>query len=174
MPGHRSRGRAALPFTPTPDPERRASSPALHPNTGPGAEGGGGWPMHATAQPWHAEGRPSPTGRTAETAGDSTLANPDHQSLGRPGFNVQILLLPPALCKEMPWSKDCWAYAKRRPFTEPSMLLCPTSADSNLRLLTAREKPKSFSQTFSHPSLRAYETHCSASSSAEQSRSFPS
>ena len=31
-------------------------------HTGPGAEGGGGWPMHATAQPWHAEGRPSPTG----------------------------------------------------------------------------------------------------------------
>jgi hypothetical protein len=29
-----------------------------HPHTGPGAEGGGGWPMHATAQPWHAEGRP--------------------------------------------------------------------------------------------------------------------
>ena len=32
------------------------------PHTGPGAEGGGGWPMHATAQPWHAEGRPLPTG----------------------------------------------------------------------------------------------------------------
>ena len=31
-----------------------------HPHTGPGAEGGGGWPMHATAQPWHAEGRPLP------------------------------------------------------------------------------------------------------------------
>ncbi len=28
----------------------------------PGAEGGGGWPMHATAQPWHAEGRPLTTG----------------------------------------------------------------------------------------------------------------
>jgi len=36
--------------------------PCLHPHTGPGAEGGGGWPMHATAQPWHAEGRPPPTG----------------------------------------------------------------------------------------------------------------
>ena len=32
-----------------------------HPPTGPGAEGGGGWPMHATAQPWHAEGRPLAT-----------------------------------------------------------------------------------------------------------------
>jgi hypothetical protein len=42
-------------------PQRRESGPASHPNTGPGAEGGGGWPMHATAQPWHAEGRPSPT-----------------------------------------------------------------------------------------------------------------
>ncbi len=47
VPGHRSRGWAAMP---------------AHPHTGPGAEGGGGWPMHATAQPWHAEGRPSPTG----------------------------------------------------------------------------------------------------------------
>jgi hypothetical protein len=40
-------------------PQPRESSPACHPSTGPGAEGGGGWPMHATAQPWHAEGRPS-------------------------------------------------------------------------------------------------------------------
>ncbi len=48
MPGHRSRGRTAL--------------PATYHHTGPGAEGGGGWPMHATAQPWHAEGRPLPTG----------------------------------------------------------------------------------------------------------------
>jgi len=32
-----------------------------HPHTGPGVEGGG-WPMNATAQPWHAEGRPLPTG----------------------------------------------------------------------------------------------------------------
>ena len=31
------------------------------PHTGPGAEGGGGWPMQATAQRWHAEGLPSPT-----------------------------------------------------------------------------------------------------------------
>jgi len=47
LPSHRSRGRAAEPATPI---------------TGPGAEGGGGWPMFATAQPWHAEGRPLPTG----------------------------------------------------------------------------------------------------------------
>jgi hypothetical protein len=40
-------------------PQPRESGPASHPNTGPGAEGGGGWPMHATAQPWHVEGRPS-------------------------------------------------------------------------------------------------------------------
>ena len=32
-----------------------------HLHTGPGAEGGGGWPMQATAQRWHAEGLPSPT-----------------------------------------------------------------------------------------------------------------
>jgi len=43
-------------------PQPRESGSARHPNTGPGAEGGGGWPMHATAQPWHAEGRPSTTG----------------------------------------------------------------------------------------------------------------
>ena len=36
-------------------PQPRESGPASHPNTGPGAEGGGGWPMHATAQPWHAQ-----------------------------------------------------------------------------------------------------------------------
>jgi len=39
-------------------PQPREGSHARHPHTGPGAEGGGGWPMHATAQPWHAEGRP--------------------------------------------------------------------------------------------------------------------
>jgi hypothetical protein len=39
------------------------------------------------------------------------------------------------------------------------MPLCPTSAGSNLRLLTAGKKGKPFSQTFSHPSLRADETH---------------
>jgi hypothetical protein len=39
-------------------PQPRESSHGRHPHTGPGAEGGGGWPMHATAQPWHAEGRP--------------------------------------------------------------------------------------------------------------------
>jgi hypothetical protein len=43
-------------------PQPRESGYAHHPNTGPGAEGGGGWPMHATAQPWHAEGRLPPTG----------------------------------------------------------------------------------------------------------------
>jgi len=43
-------------------PQPRESSPAHHLTTGPGAEDGGGWPMHATAQPWHAEGRPLPTG----------------------------------------------------------------------------------------------------------------
>jgi len=42
-------------------PQPRGSGRACHPQiTGPGAEGGGGWPMHATAQPWHAEGLPLP------------------------------------------------------------------------------------------------------------------
>jgi hypothetical protein len=35
----------------TKPPQPRESSNANHPITGPGAEGGGGWPMHATAQP---------------------------------------------------------------------------------------------------------------------------
>jgi hypothetical protein len=46
-------------------PQPREGSPASNPNTGPGAEGGGGWPMHATAQPWHAQDgrrRPEPCG----------------------------------------------------------------------------------------------------------------
>ena len=43
-------------------PQPRESDDAHHHTTGLGAEGGGGWPMHATAQPWHAEGRPLTTG----------------------------------------------------------------------------------------------------------------
>ena len=43
-------------------PQPRERGPASYPTTAPGAEGGGGWPMHAMAQPWHAEGLPSPTG----------------------------------------------------------------------------------------------------------------
>lgn len=43
-------------------PQPRESSPTLHPHIGPGAEGGGGWPLQTTAQPWHAEGRPLTTG----------------------------------------------------------------------------------------------------------------
>ena len=93
------------------------------------------------------------------SAGESTLVNPGSPALERSGFNFQILLLPPGLCKGMPWSKDCWACAKRTLFTEQPMPLCPTSAGSNLRLLTAGKKGKPFSQTFSHPSLRADETH---------------
>ena len=68
-PASRAAARGNLEPSPSPStrakarpPQPRESSSACHPNTGPGAEGGGGWPMHATAQPWHAEGRPSPTG----------------------------------------------------------------------------------------------------------------
>ncbi len=46
-------------------PQPRESGPARHPNTGPGAEGGGGWPMQAMAQPWHDQDgrrRPEPCG----------------------------------------------------------------------------------------------------------------
>ncbi len=45
-----------------PPPQPREYRCACQHNTGPTAEGGGGWPMHATAQPWHAEGRPTTTG----------------------------------------------------------------------------------------------------------------
>jgi hypothetical protein len=155
-------------------PQPRERSPAHHLTTDPGAEGGGGWPMHATAQPWHAEGRPSPTGRTTETAGGQTLDNSARQSLGCPGFNFQILLVPRGLGEGLPRAEEYLACVKRTPFTEQPSPLRLTSAGSNLRLLTAGEKAKTFSQTFSHPSLSAYETHRSARSSAEQSRSFPS
>ncbi len=43
-PRHRSRGRVAM--------------PAITHHSGPSAQGGG-WPLQATAQPWHAEARPS-------------------------------------------------------------------------------------------------------------------
>ena len=70
QPRSRARCSTGSPSTPTihpwpgtaAAPQPRARSPAHHPHTGTGAEGGGGWPMHATAQPWHAEGRPLPTG----------------------------------------------------------------------------------------------------------------
>ena len=48
-----------------------------HPHTGPGAEGGGGWPMHATAQPWHAEGRPLPTGALRRLLSPTPTLNKD-------------------------------------------------------------------------------------------------
>ena len=72
-----------------------------HPHTGPGAEGGGGWPMHATAQPWHAEGRP--------------LSHREVRSANPPGA-LRRLLSPrpnpeqgPGLFKGRPFSlnKDC-------------------------------------------------------------------
>ena len=48
-------------------PRHRSRGPQTGPTTQPmapgqGAEGGGGWPMHATVKPWHAEGRLLPTG----------------------------------------------------------------------------------------------------------------
>jgi len=53
-----------------------------HPHTGPGAEGGGGWPMQATAQPWHAEGRPPPTGALRRQTEPWNLAVLKVQSVG--------------------------------------------------------------------------------------------
>ena len=120
--------------------------------------------MHATVQPWHAEGRPSPTGRTAETTGVATLVIPCRRSFDHAGFNFQILLLPRGLGEGLPRAKECWARIKRTSFAEQPAPLCPASAGSNLRPLTAGEKARSFSQTFSHPSLKEYETHCSTGS----------
>ena len=110
-------------------PQPRERSPAHHLTTGPGAEGGGGWPMHATAQPWHAEGRPSPTGRTAETAGGQTLDNSARQFLGCSGFNFQIFLILRGLGAGLPRAKEYLACVKRTPFTEqptPLRLTPPT------------------------------------------------
>ena len=74
-------------------PQPRESSPAHHSHTAPGAEGGGGWPMHATAQPWHAEGRPLPNGALPVPAGPCGMAvfmaEPVEQ-------NSQSGLVPPA------------------------------------------------------------------------------
>jgi hypothetical protein len=120
--------------------------------------------MHATVQPWHAEGRPSPTGRTAETTGAATLVIPCRRSFDHAGFNFQILLLPRGLGEGLPWAKECWVRIKRTSFAEQPAPLCPASAGSNLRPLTAGEKARTFSQTFSHPSLKEYETHCSTGS----------
>ena len=54
-------------------PQPRESRCAHHLHTGPGAEGGGGWPMHATAQRWHAEGRPLTTGALRRLRSLATL-----------------------------------------------------------------------------------------------------
>jgi hypothetical protein len=75
-------------------PQPRESGPAQHPRTGPGAEGGGGWPMHATAQPWHAEGLTLPTGALrrlqSPSAWQLTLSieqQPSKQLLDAQGFS---------------------------------------------------------------------------------------
>ena len=65
-------------------PQPREGSHARHPHTGPGAEGGGGWPMHATAQPWHAEGRPPPTGALRRRAVTADNLSVDHRCQATP------------------------------------------------------------------------------------------
>ena len=52
--------------------------------------------------PGGSDGPPVTTGRTAETAGDSTMVTSAPQSLEPSGFNFQISLLPLGLCKGMP------------------------------------------------------------------------
>ena len=52
--------------------------------------------------PGGSDGPPMTTGRTAETAGDSTLDNPGRQSPGHSRFNFQILLVPRGLDEELP------------------------------------------------------------------------
>ena len=65
-------------------PQPRENSHACHPQTGPGAEGGGGWPMHATAQPWHAEGRPPTTGALRRRAVTAANRSVDHRCQATP------------------------------------------------------------------------------------------
>ena len=101
VPGHRSRGRAAMP---------------AHPHTGPGAEGGGGWPMHATAQPWHAEGRPLPTGALRRLL--SPRERPGTPPAARPGGCHGSSPAPPwqpAPCQDAPCGP-----ARRWPAPAPS------------------------------------------------------
>jgi hypothetical protein len=110
------------------------------------------------------------TRRTAETTGAAKLAIPCSPSFNHTGCSFQILLISSEPGEGLQWAKEYWACAKRTPFTGQPTLLCPTSAGSNLCLFTTGEKAK----TFSHPSLRAYETHCRTAGSANQPRSFPS
>jgi hypothetical protein len=130
------------------------------------------WFGSLTASP--ASGDDLPTKRPAETAGAATLVMPYHQSFGPAGFNFQILLVPRGLCEGLPRAEEYLACVKRTPFTEQPTPLRLPSAGSNLRLLTTGEKVKTFSQTFSHPSLKPHETHCGRGGSANHPRSFPS
>ena len=86
--------------------------------------------------------------------GGQTLDNSARQSLGRSGFNFQILLVPSGHGEGLPRVKEYLTCVKRTPFTEQPTPLRPTPAGSNLHLLTTGEKAKTFLQIVSHPSLR--------------------
>jgi len=97
-------------------PQPRESGPARHPHTGPGAEGGGGWPMHATAQPWHAEGQPLPTGALRCLL--SPRERPGTPPATRPGGCHGSSPVPPwqhSPCQDVPCSP-----ARRWPAPAPS------------------------------------------------------
>jgi hypothetical protein len=85
-------------------PQPRESDDAHHHTTGLGAEGGGGWPMHATAQPWHAEDgrrRPEPCGaRSAQRQGRPTPSI--EQLLARQLLDAQSSSLPRSEGPETP------------------------------------------------------------------------
>ena len=159
MPSHRSRGRGAMPTTSPPAPERRA------------AAAGRCTPRRSRGTLKDGRRRPD---TLLKPRGGQTLDNSARQSLGCSGFNFQILLVPRGLGEGLPRAEEYLACVKRTPFTDQATPLRLTSAGSNLRLLTTGEKAKTFSQTFSHPSLRAHETQGGATSCANQPRSFPS
>jgi hypothetical protein len=72
-------------------PQPRESSYAHHPNTGPGAEGGGGWPLQATAQPWHAEGSCRRLQRLSERLEASAIVICAQSTAHSPGCQLIVI-----------------------------------------------------------------------------------
>ena len=108
-----------------------------HPHTGPGAEGGGGWPMHATAQPWHAEGRPSADRSPAAVAQPQGTSR--NSTSSTPRWVPWILTRPALAARSMPGRslRTCSALASTR--TQPPVMKSslPVSKDLQPAVLVA-------------------------------------
>lgn len=92
--------------------------------------------------PGGSDGPPLTTGRTAETAGDSTMVTSARQSLGNAGFNFLMLLLPRGLGKEFPWTKECWACVKRTPLQSSPLPFAPCPPAPACAFSQQERKPK--------------------------------